>query len=137
MIDGTSRSELEHTKYVSLTTFRKDGSPVPTPVWCVSDGGGLSVITQAESGKVKRLRNDSRVLVAPCDMRGNLKGQQIAAKATLQDSAQTLATASMIARRYGLLGRFMMWRAQRAATKAGGRSNQVGIWIELPDPLEG
>lgn len=61
--------ELARGTYLSLTTFRRDGTAVPPPVWLVRDGKALRVITQADSGKAKRLRNDSRVLVAPCDAR--------------------------------------------------------------------
>ena len=125
-----STGPLGQPKYLSLTTFRKDGSAVATPVWCVGDGAGLRVITQADSGKAKRLRNNSSVLIAPCDMRGNLTGTQVEAVATFQDPAQTEQTAAMIARRYGLLGRFMMWRSRRAAAKAGAGTGQGGIWVQ-------
>ena len=82
-------NDLGQSKYLSLTTFRKDGTPVATPVWLVRDGDALRVITQANSGKAKRLGNDSRVLLAPCDARGNLKGEQVEATATLEDAAET------------------------------------------------
>ncbi|MFF9051829.1 PPOX class F420-dependent oxidoreductase [Streptomyces erythrochromogenes] len=62
--------ELGSARYVSLTTFRKDGTPVATPVWAVADGGELYVWTRSDSWKVKRIRNDGRVTVAACDVRG-------------------------------------------------------------------
>ncbi|MEV7581302.1 PPOX class F420-dependent oxidoreductase [Streptomyces erythrochromogenes] len=64
--------ELGSARYVSLTTFRKDGTPVATPVWAVADGGELYVWTRSDSWKVKRIRNDGRVTVAACDVRGRL-----------------------------------------------------------------
>ena len=118
--------DLERGKYLSLTTFRKDGTPVATPVWLVRDGDALRVITQADSGKAKRLRNDSRVLLAPCDARGNLKGAQVEGTATLQDATETARTAQLIEARYGLLGRLLMWRSRRSARKPGA-AGQVGI----------
>ncbi|WP_405775389.1 PPOX class F420-dependent oxidoreductase [Streptomyces sp. NBC_00859] len=63
---------LGRSKYVSLTTFRKDGTPVATPVWAAEDGGELFVWTRSDSWKVKRLRRDSRVLVTVCDVRGRV-----------------------------------------------------------------
>ena len=57
-------------KYLSLTTFRKDGSAVSTPVWVARDGDHLYVMTDPSSGKATRLRNSGRVRLAPCDMRG-------------------------------------------------------------------
>lgn len=120
--------DLARGKYLSLTTFRKDGSPVATPVWLVRDGDSLRVITEASSGKAKRLRNDSRVLLAPCDARGNIKGPQVEGTATLQDAAETARTAQLIEARYGLLGRLLMWRSRRAARKPGA-AGQVGIAV--------
>ncbi|MGM0386875.1 MAG: PPOX class F420-dependent oxidoreductase [Actinomycetota bacterium] len=64
--------ELAREHYVRLTTFRRDGTPVPTPVWLARDGDAIVVITGAGTGKVKRLRHTTRVLVAPCDARGGV-----------------------------------------------------------------
>lgn len=122
--------DLGRSKYLSLTTFRKDGTPVATPVWLVREGDTLRVITQADSGKAKRLRNDSRVLLAPCDARGTLKGKQVEGTATLQDAAETARTAQLVEARYGLLGKLLMWRSRRAARKAGA-AGQVGITVRL------
>ena len=124
----TSLNLLGQAKYISLTTFRKDGTPVATPVWLVRDGDTLRVITQSDSGKAKRLRNGSRVLVAPCDARGRLKGAQVEGVATLQDDAETAQTARLVESRYGLLGKMLMWRSRRAARKPGA-AGQVGIVI--------
>jgi PPOX class probable F420-dependent enzyme len=123
-------NDLGQSKYLSLTTFRKDGTPVATPVWLVRDGDALRVITQANSGKAKRLSNDSRVLLAPCDARGNLKGEQVEGTATLEDATETARTAQLIEKRYGLLGKLLMWRSRRAARKPGA-AGQVGITVSL------
>ena len=64
---------LGRSRCVRLITFRRDGSPVPTPVWQVRDGDRLLVITKGTTGKVKRLRRSPRVLVAACDQRGRVK----------------------------------------------------------------
>jgi uncharacterized protein len=57
---------LADHRFVSLTTFRRSGAPVSTPVWVGRDGESLVVLTPAGSGKVKRLRHDSRVELRPC-----------------------------------------------------------------------
>jgi uncharacterized protein len=57
---------LADHRFVSLTTFRRSGAPVATPVWVGRDGESLVVLTPAGSGKVKRLRHDSRVELRPC-----------------------------------------------------------------------
>ena len=114
-----SPAELGEPKYLLLTTFRADGTAVPTPVWCVRDGGVLRVITQADSWKVRRIRANGDVLAGPCDARGRPKGPQVPARAVLLEESQVEATADAIARRYGLLGRLLMRRSRRRMARGG------------------
>ena len=92
---------LPTSRYVSLTTFRRTGDPVATPVWAAPDDGDLVVWTRADSGKVKRLRHTTRVTVAPCDVRGNLQGDAVDAQARLLPPAEWSAAIAPLARRYG------------------------------------
>ena len=65
---------LADEKYILLTTFRRDGTPVATPVWSVSLGEDrLGFWTSSGSGKAKRLAHTHRVTVQPCDARGKVK----------------------------------------------------------------
>lgn len=64
--------EVAAHRYVSLTTFRRSGAPVSTPVWVARDGDELVVVTNDPSGKLKRLAHDPRVKVRPCDVRGRV-----------------------------------------------------------------
>jgi PPOX class probable F420-dependent enzyme len=114
-----SPSEIGEPKYLLLTTFRRDGTGVPTPVWCVRVSGELRVITQADSGKVRRIRTTDHVLVGPCDARGRPRGPQVSAKARLLEGAEIEETARAIGRRYGLLGRILLWRQRRRAARSG------------------
>jgi hypothetical protein len=67
---------LRDEKYMLLTTFRRDGTPVSSPVWLVDlDGDHLGFWTSSGSGKVKRLAHTDRVTVQPCDARGRVKGR--------------------------------------------------------------
>lgn len=93
---------LARGKYLSLTTFKKDGTAVATPVWVARDGEHLVVITDAGSGKAKRIRNSGRVEIAPCDVRGRVTGASIAGQAQLTDSSGTARIESQIKRKYGL-----------------------------------
>jgi PPOX class probable F420-dependent enzyme len=95
-------------KYVSLTTFRKDGRAVATPLWVVPDGAGLAFWTPHGTGKLKRIRNSGRVTVAPCDMRGNLKGEAIEATARIGDEADRVRVGELLKRKYGLMGRLTL-----------------------------
>lgn len=63
---------LAAERFVSLTTFRKSGEPVPTPVWIGADGPDFVITTPAASGKVKRLRHNPLVELQPCDRFGRV-----------------------------------------------------------------
>lgn len=120
---------LSQSKYLSLTTFRKSGEAVATPVWVVRDGDHLYVTTKSDSGKVKRLRNNAHVLLAPCDMRGNLTGDQVPGSARLLDEAGTRKVGELVGGRYGLLYRAM------GLTEKLRRGGAPSIGIEItPDP---
>ena len=98
-------AELPRSTYVSLTTFRRTGVPVATPVWAAPDGDSLVVWTRADSGKVKRLRHTARVTVAPCDVRGRPKGPAVEAQAGFVDRAEWPQALAALRRAYG-------WRFQ-------------------------
>ncbi|HQR02544.1 MAG: PPOX class F420-dependent oxidoreductase [Proteobacteria bacterium] len=65
---------LDQARYLSLATFRLDGRIVETPVWFAAAGDCLYVFSAGDAGKVKRLRNNARLRVAPCDVRGRALG---------------------------------------------------------------
>ena len=75
----TSLESLATGKYLSLTTFKRDGSAVATPVWFVREGDALRVVTDVDAGKAKRIRNSGSVLVAPCDSGRKLRDRTQAA----------------------------------------------------------
>ena len=94
--------EIVRSRYVSLTTFRRDGTPVATPVWHVVDGDELVVISDADAGKVKRIRNSGRVVVTVCDVRGRIKPGAATADGTarLLEESRTAAGRKLLARKY-------------------------------------
>ena len=83
-------------KYLNLETFKKSGDGVKTPVWFAADPktdlasseARLYAYTIGNSGKVKRIRNNGRVRIAPCDMRGNLLGEWVEARAEIVSGAE-------------------------------------------------
>ncbi|GAB2871828.1 PPOX class F420-dependent oxidoreductase [Streptomyces deserti] len=103
-MNHTRLDRLGTGKYLLLTTYRRNGTPVATPVWVVPDGDALGVWTAADSWKVKRIRGRADVLVGPCDQRGNPTGDQIPATAEFCDAATTARYRRLIARKYGLTG---------------------------------
>jgi PPOX class probable F420-dependent enzyme len=87
-------ASLGSEAFVSLTTFRRTGEPVSTPVWIARDGECLVVTTPEESGKVKRLHNDSRVELRPCNRMGKVEDGAV----TVQGTASILADEASVAR---------------------------------------
>ncbi len=94
-------------KYLSLTTFRRTGTPVATPVWVMRIDRQLYVITSAESGKVKRLRNNTDVVLAACDVRGQVSGPEFQGVAALLDDEETQMVEGLLIRKYGWQARAM------------------------------
>jgi PPOX class probable F420-dependent enzyme len=87
-------------KYLSLTSFRRDGTGVATPVWFVETGGRLLVETDAASYKVRRIRRDPRVTIAPCTATGRLRGTPVPAWAELLPDAEVARVERLMARKY-------------------------------------
>ncbi|MGW4382576.1 PPOX class F420-dependent oxidoreductase [Kitasatospora sp. NPDC004531] len=123
----TALDRLAAGSYLLITSYRKDGSPVPTPVWVVRDGDTLGVWTAADSWKVKRIRRCAEVLVGPCDVRGNPTGESLPATATVADAATAERYRRLLARKYGLLGRILLLGSRLRR----GRSGTVGLTVRL------
>ncbi|HEY7227372.1 MAG TPA: PPOX class F420-dependent oxidoreductase [Nitrososphaeraceae archaeon] len=96
-------SELSKFKYISIETFRKTGAGVRTPIWFIIYQGLIYFRTEVKSGKVKRIRNNPHVRIAPCDIRGNLKGNWFDGKVKFADSAESSIAYSMIDKKYGFI----------------------------------
>jgi uncharacterized protein len=95
-------------KYMSLTTFRKTGLAVPTPVWFGEANGKLYVMTRSDSGKYKRLRNNPQVRIAPCTARGKVTGPDFAAIARVLPPQDWPAARHVIHEKYWL-ARLPIW----------------------------
>ncbi|ONI70623.1 PPOX class F420-dependent enzyme [Actinosynnema sp. ALI-1.44] len=105
-------ARLADSKYVLVTTFRKDGTKVPTPVWSARDGEELIFWTRADSAKVKRLRRDQNVELAECDVRGKPKSEPITGSARLLDAAETDRMRRVMARKYGPSGWLVIYSSK-------------------------
>lgn len=91
---------IQDQRYVSLTTYRKSGAGVPTPVWFGEDNGKIYVMTRSDMGKTKRVRNNPRVSVAPCSIRGKVKGPEFAATARMLPQEDHAHARQTINRKY-------------------------------------
>jgi len=87
-------------KYLSITSYKRDGTAVATPVWFVEEAGRLLVQTDATSGKVKRVRANPMVKVALCSGRGRLRGLQVEARADVLDASEVAHVEALVRRKY-------------------------------------
>jgi len=121
-LDERALADLGRSSYMSLATFRRDGRAVETPVWVASSQGRLYVFSEGDAGKVKRLRRDSRVRLAPCGVRGRVLGPWV------DGSARVVSEADVEARAYAALRRKYGWQMRlvdlgsRLAGRIGGRA---------------
>jgi uncharacterized protein len=126
----TTVAQLGEEQYLLVTTFRRDGTPVATPVWAAREGEALLVWTVGDSGKVKRIRRDGTVTVAPCTVRGKPTGEAVPARAELLGAEGGVHVRELIKRKYGLRGRLFVW----ASVRRRGADATVGIRITLSEP---
>jgi len=97
-----SLDAIDRSRWALLITYRRDGTPVPTPVWAAQRGGVLYVRTERRSGKVKRLRRDPRLLVAPSTVSGRPLGPPLQARAEVLAGEDEHVAERTLAARYGL-----------------------------------
>jgi PPOX class probable F420-dependent enzyme len=96
--------------YINLTTFRKNGQEVPTPVWFAEIDGRLYVFTGAQTGKAKRIRANGRARVAPSDARGKPLGNFIPMRARFVQDEDLLRRAdALYKRKYGFQRTLINW----------------------------
>lgn len=87
-------------QYLNFESYRKNGTPVQTPMWFAEADGLLIVYTLSDAVKVRRVRNNPRVRVAPCDARGGLKGEWVDATATILDEAGAARGHTLLTKKY-------------------------------------
>jgi PPOX class probable F420-dependent enzyme len=101
-LNDRALEDLGRAAYVSLATFRRNGRAVETPVWIAEAQGRLYAFSEADAGKVKRLRNDPRVRLAPCGVRGRVLGPWVEGKArVVGESDIELRAYEALRRKYG------------------------------------
>lgn len=97
--------QFDKHKYLNLETYRKTGSGVKTPVWFARRGDTFYAYSLANAGKVKRVRNNARVRLVPCDVRGNPKGKWVDGRATVLEGREAEPGQEMLREKYGWMKR--------------------------------
>jgi len=105
----TVPAEIHGQKYISLTTFRKSGAGVATPVWFGEEDGKLYVMTRSDMGKAKRIRNNPQVRVAPCTIRGKVTGAEFSATARILPPGDHKRARDAINRKYWMARIPLIW----------------------------
>jgi PPOX class probable F420-dependent enzyme len=123
-----SVEDVRARKRALLVTYRRDGTPVPTPVWAAEADGRLYVRTERTSGKVKRLRKDRRLLVAPCTVRGKPLGPPFEATARILAHDEEARAERALASRYGLGRAVFEWTMDRLRMDMGYLEVVPGAW---------
>ena len=124
MMPRGSLAPFAGKKYLSIETYRRNGAAVRTPVWFAEapptqggDSPKLYIYTIGNTGKVKRIRNNSRVRIAPCDMRGGSLGDWLEARAEIVTGEEAALGMSLLNRKYvpwkQLLDFFAMFRRRQ------------------------
>lgn len=101
-------SQFAAAKYISLETFRKTGVGVRTPVWFAAKPAAPDIFylySAPDAGKVKRIRNNPHVRVAPCDIRGNLRGAWVEGQARMVDGTEADMGQGLLRKKYGWMKR--------------------------------
>lgn len=122
---GTADSfeALAGEEYALMVTFRRSGRPVATPMWFGFEGGRVYVRSLADAGKVKRLRRDPRVRVAPCSLRGNPTGPFSEGIGRILGADEEQLAESALDRHYGL--------RRRLYEGLGSRLGVQTVYLEL------
>ena len=99
---GVAWAELQRSEYISLRSWKRDGTSVDTPVWCAGLEGKLVVFTLRESYKVKRIARNPKVQVASCDLRGKLLGPFCEGTChAIEDAEREASAYEALTRKYG------------------------------------
>ena len=105
-MDDTQLERLGAGKYLLLTSFRKNGTPVATPVWIAPEGDDLYFFSDTGAFKVTRVRNNPAVSLQPCDVRGRIKdgAPLVTGLAEVLDHAETPRVRRIVNRKYRVTG---------------------------------
>jgi uncharacterized protein len=98
-------AQFIEARYLNLQTYRRTGQPVATPVWFAIDRDVIYVYTLTTAGKVKRIRNNPKVRIAPCDARGTVKGVWVDATARIVEERDAARAHGLLVAKYGWMKR--------------------------------
>ncbi|HEY3019674.1 MAG TPA: PPOX class F420-dependent oxidoreductase [Solirubrobacteraceae bacterium] len=119
----TGFEHLRGHKYALLVSYRRSGEPVPTAVWFGLTDGRVYVRTETDAGKVKRIRREPRVLIAPCDFRAKPRGPAAEGRARVLDEAEFARAEAALQANYGV--------GRRVFESTGDRLGVETLYLEV------
>jgi len=120
--------ELEGHKYCLLVSYRRDDTPIATPLWFGMAGGKVYSRTAAGDWKVKRIRNNPRVLVGPCTFRGKPRGPLAEGHARVLPPEEEAVAEAAIQSNYGV--------GRRTYKLSADRARPGSLYLEIAPPVE-
>jgi len=117
--------EIKSEKYISVETFKKDGTSVKTPVWFTIKDNLVYVVTRDQTGKVKRLKNNLNVKIATCNIKGKIKGRWNSGTVEILNKQETEEAVKRRDKKYGFFSKMA-----RFLTKNKGELFAFSIKIE-------
>src|SRR6266496_3217067 len=136
VIERATFPDLGREQCIALTTFRKTGQAVTTPVMFAQRLGTIYVGTRADAGKLKRLRRSGRVTLAPCTYSGKVTGAVIAGNARiLTESEECTAASTALAKKYGVMR--TLYHFVRNARRMLQRKAKAGVVYIAIEPISG
>ncbi|MGV8967899.1 MAG: PPOX class F420-dependent oxidoreductase [Cellulomonas sp.] len=124
--------QFDNEEFLSLETFRKTGVGVSAPIWFAELDGEFLLWTDVNSGKVKRIRNNPQVMVAPCKRMGGITGQWVAALATIDETTEAVEHVQTLLRRKVGIG-FALFRQIDKVRDRRSNGRRICIRVSFPD----
>src|SRR5207302_9140061 len=136
VLERATFPDLRREQCIALTTFRKTGEAVTTPVWFAESLGMIYVETHGDAGKLKRLRYTARVTLAPCTYSGKVTGSVSEGKARiLTESEESTAASVALAKKYGVMR--SLYHFVRNARRMLQRKAKAGVVYIAIEPISG
>ena len=119
-----SPDQIKSQKYISLETYRKNNQAVRTPVWFVIKNGLILIVTRDQTGKIKRLRNNQKVKIATCSIKGKISMSMVSGTAKILTDKETAEAVKLRDKKYGFFS-----KVAKFLTK--GKGNLVAISVKM------
>ncbi len=124
--------QFDNEEFLNIETFRKSGVGVKSPIWFAEQDGEFLLWTDVNSGKIKRIRNNPQVMVAPCKRYGDITGEWVSARASIDETPEGVEQVEALVRRKVGIGFALFQRIDKVRDRRkGGR--RVCVRVSFPE----